>query len=139
MTPTAAQLASGVVTYVDNDVPVGTYRYRAALVVDGQTGAFREDATNESSETPAADTVAPLAIDTVSATNAGLPGDLGAGDVFRIVFNENIGTPSATATLRLDDADTTVADLVNGEQRDLRRERCGGDGQRRSPAPPAAS
>lgn len=115
VTPSAAQIAAGSLIYSDDNVAVGTYRYRAALVNDANQGAVTADTLNETSTAPAADATAPLAIDTISTASTGLSGDLGtAGDIFKVVYDEDIAAPAGTATFRLTDSDTTVADLVNG-------------------------
>ena len=102
--------------YDDNDVAVGSYLYRALGTIDGDSSANSTATGAVVSTAPPADTAAPLAIDTISTSNAGLAGDLGAGDVFKVVYGENIAAPSGTTTFRLTDGDgtPTQADLVNG-------------------------
>ena len=119
VTPTAAQLAAGSVTFVDNDVAVGVYRYRAALVNDGDQSAFQADPTNEASTAPAPDSTQPTISDTRLTTDNGFAGILDSGDVFTVRFNEQIAAPAAGATLRVQDivasgSTSSVADLVNG-------------------------
>jgi putative cell wall-binding protein len=101
--------------FTDKKVAVGDYTYRAQLVVDGVKSAYGS-AAPVSSAAPAADTTAPLAIDTVMAASGGLSGTLDAGDTFQVVFNEAVKAPTSSSAIRLQDADATatVVDLTNG-------------------------
>lgn len=100
--------------YVDNDVPAGTYLYRAALVKDGDQGDF-SNAVEAISTTPAApDTTAPTSVDAFVGTNAGSAFLLDVGDTFVVVFSEAVAPPTAGDTIRLTDEDGTVVDLVAG-------------------------
>lgn len=110
---TVAATANPVV-FVDNDVPVGTYRYRAALVNDGDQSAFVADTTNESSVAPTGDMTAPLAVDAVVTANGGFLTAFDGGDVFSVVFNEAMAAPVSGDIIRATDADGTVADFTNG-------------------------
>ncbi|WP_205708709.1 cell wall-binding repeat-containing protein [Kineococcus siccus] len=115
VTPTAAQRTAGTVTYVDNDVPAGAYSYRAALINDGDTGAYVGDANVETSTAPSTDTAAPTVLDTRVAANTGSPFQLdGTTDSFKLVLSEVLAAPSAGDAFRLTDSDGTVADIVNG-------------------------
>jgi putative cell wall-binding protein len=111
---TDADLVALNFQYVDNDVTAGVYRYRAAVVNDGDTGPNLEATNNEASVTPSTDTAGPLAVDTRIASNSnGSALTLDTSDTYTIAFNEVIAAPAATATLRLTDADGTVVDFVN--------------------------
>ncbi|WP_432543938.1 beta strand repeat-containing protein [Kineococcus sp. SYSU DK002] len=111
---TDADLVATGFQYVDNDVPAGTYRYRAAVVNDGDQGDYTS-ATNVVSVAPSTDTTGPLALDTrVGANGAGSALTLNQGATFTVAFNEVVAAPATGATLRLTDADGTVVDHVVG-------------------------
>lgn len=114
VTPTAAQLTAGSVVFIDENVAVGSYRYRAAVVNDGQQSPFTADTANEASTAPAADTTSPQATATTRTTDAGLAGILDAGDVFTVRTNEALATPAAGSVIRIQDADGTIVNLVVG-------------------------
>jgi putative cell wall-binding protein len=100
--------------YVDNNVPAGDYRYRAALVNDGDQGEYTESNT-VTATTPVNDSTAPVANDTRLLANGGNPLIIGPGDSFRVVFSEVIDAPAQFDTIRVRDEDGTVVDLVNGQ------------------------
>jgi uncharacterized repeat protein (TIGR02059 family) len=118
-TITPAQDADGDntngVQYLDKAVAAGTYSYRVAGVVDGDQGVYSTPDTAVST-TPAADTTAPLAIDTIQSTTGGLAGTLDAGDVVKFVYNETIAAPAAGSKIRVEDQDgpDSIGDLING-------------------------
>ncbi len=114
--PTAAQIAAGSVTFTDANVAVGSYRYQAALVNDGDSSTFLATTANTATTAPGPDTTAPVANATTLTTDGGFAGILDAGDVFTIRTSEAIVAPAAGSTIRVSDAETTasVADLVCG-------------------------
>ena len=110
---TDADLVTAGFQYVDNNVAAGVYRYRAALVKDGDQGPYATD-NNESSVTPVIDVTPPTALDSRMATNADSLLLINNGDSFTVAFNEDMASPSANDTVRLSDGDGSVYDLVNG-------------------------
>jgi hypothetical protein len=113
--PTAAQLASGMATYRDSEVPEGVYRYRAALMSDGQQSSFTLDANNEASVRPIPlDVTAPTLIATTLITDAGFAGSLDPGDVFTLRASEPLRSPIAENAFRIQDADGTIVEVVCG-------------------------
>lgn len=101
--------------YTDADVAAGTYRYRCAGIVDGDTGPNAADPNNESSVTPGtADLSSPTSVDLRVTTNAGLVGQLDTGDVFKVAFSEDMNTDSTNDQIRIQDADGTTMTIVCG-------------------------
>lgn len=95
--------------YTDMDVSAGTYRYRCAGIVDGDTGLDVADPNNETSVTPgSSDTAAPTSTDLFISTSAGLTGQLDTGDVFKVVFSETMTTDSSGDVILVQDADGTT-------------------------------
>ncbi|WP_369052830.1 cell wall-binding repeat-containing protein [Kineococcus terrestris] len=115
-TTDADSVAAGF-QYADNDVAVGSYQYRAAVVNDGQQSAFSAASTTVASTAPAADTAGPVATATTLVTDAGFSGILDAGDVFTVRADEALALPAAGSVIRVADgtvAGSSVADLVVG-------------------------
>lgn len=99
-------------TYVDSTVGVPEqYCYRIQEVNDG-------DASSNSNElfasVTAADASAPTIIYATLATDGGLVGVAGAGDVHKLVFSEVMaaGIAGAGSTFRVADADGTILDIA---------------------------
>ncbi|MDP9466082.1 MAG: hypothetical protein M3P31_02400, partial [Actinomycetota bacterium] len=67
---TAADVTAGFVSFTDQDLDPGVYRYRAAVVSDGQQSAFSAEGAqpNEAATAPGPD--APAAIDPAAGTDA---------------------------------------------------------------------
>jgi len=104
--PTAAQLAAGSFTFLDENVPAGTYRYRAALTNEAGSSAFTADPNNETATTPTAPpaNVAPEAIDATfvdEATDADTIFGDEVGDVIRLALTEVVER-AAGATISID-------------------------------------
>ncbi|WP_167583112.1 cell wall-binding repeat-containing protein [Kineococcus rubinsiae] len=115
VTPTDAQRTAGSITYIDNDRANGAYNYRAALINDGDTGAYVADGTVETAVSPSTDSTVPTVVDARVAANTGSPFQLDAAtDSFKLVASEVLAAPSTGDALRLTDTDGTVADIVNG-------------------------
>ncbi|MGN6686470.1 MAG: cell wall-binding repeat-containing protein [Actinomycetales bacterium] len=119
-TITAAQDAdtstSDVIDYVDDNLKAGTYTYRAAVVLDGEQSDFSTGAvtSQETAVAPNTDTVAPTSVD-ARVTSAILPGDAAAsGNVWKVVFSEDIQAPADGSKIRVKDADGTIVDVVCG-------------------------
>ncbi|MEZ0494500.1 cell wall-binding repeat-containing protein [Kineococcus sp. TBRC 1896] len=112
---TDADLATAGFQYVDNDVPAGTYRYRAAVVNDGDQGDYTAVTNNVASIAPSTDTTGPLAVDTRVGTNgAGSALTLNQGATFTVAYNEAVNAPANGTTIRLSDADGTQIDFIVG-------------------------
>lgn len=94
-------------TYLDEDVATGVYRYRAAGVIDGDTGAFTADTTNESSTTPTADTTAPTSTYAALVDDTGFAAEADAGDDIRIIFSEAVVVEAGDAIRLLEGTDAT--------------------------------
>lgn len=105
-TPTAdADTDTAGFQYVDQAPAAGTYRYRAAGVIEGDQGGF--SAYDQITVTaPAADTTAPAVFDQGPASaQSSTDTVLGSGDVLRFFFNEAMALGSSpTITLREDAA-----------------------------------
>jgi hypothetical protein len=111
----SAGTGAGVFVFTDLNVPNGTYNYRVVATAP-VTGATDASTPVGPVVVPGVvETDAPVAIDTVQSTNAGLAGTLGTGDVVTVVFNETV-TAGAGATVRVRDTDAaaTLADITNG-------------------------
>lgn len=93
---TDASTAAGF-QYRDNDVPAGTYRYRAAGVIDGDQGAFGTDDADVTTTNPGPDGTAPVSEYAAVITDSGFAGEANTGDVWRMIFNEpvNVGAGDA--------------------------------------------
>lgn len=103
---------------VDRNVPAGSYRYRAAGVVDGDRSAYGADPRNETSVPPATpDTTGPAARDAVISDDRAPSGVTSDGDVLRITFSETLGTPPSDALIRVQaqvsESETRTLDLRN--------------------------
>jgi len=109
----AAGTGSGVFVFSDNDLPAGcyTYRIRATSPVSANTADSASPLAKSSPAVP--DNAGPQSVFAQRTTNAGTA-DFDAGDVITVVFNETMAAPAANATVRLQDGDVTVADLING-------------------------
>jgi len=112
--PTTDAVAGGDFTYLDNDVPAGTYRYRASIVIDGDAGPTTTSADRVVTA-PSTDVARPTAVDTRLVNNAGNPLLIESGDSFSIAFSEVVDTPAANATLRVTDADGSAYFLTAGQ------------------------
>jgi hypothetical protein len=104
--------------YVDRNVPEGSYRYRAAGVIDGDQSAFGVDPNNETSDPPpASDSTGPVADDAVVSADQAPTGTTSGGDSFRITFNEALATPPSGALIRVraqvSDTETQTFDFRN--------------------------
>lgn len=105
---------AGTTVFTDVNVPNGTYVYRVVATnpVSGGTAA----GTNTASVVvpPAADVARPTAVFSAVRSGTGLTGTLDAGDVITIAFNEALAAPTAGDLIRLQDADGTIVDVING-------------------------
>ncbi|MFD0481947.1 beta strand repeat-containing protein [Kineococcus sp. GCM10028916] len=112
---TDADLVANGFQYMDNDLAAGTYRYRAAVVNDGDQGDYTAATVDTTSTAPSTDSTAPTALDTRVGTNgAGSALTLNSGATFTVAFSEPVNLPASGATIRLSDADGTVIDYVVG-------------------------
>ena len=103
-TGTDADTTAANFQYVDQNVPAGTYRYRAALVKDGDQGAYKENAADAVSKTPSSDTTAPTINDLV-VTDTVANGELDNTDVVTFTFSEDVADNSgATRTFTITDS-----------------------------------
>lgn len=96
-------------TWTDENVAAGVYRYRAAGVIDGDTGAFTADAGNEASTNPGADTTGPVVDYSALVQDGSFPGDVNTGDQLRFIFDEAITVQNGDAIRLLEGADGTQA------------------------------
>jgi hypothetical protein len=113
----AIPTGSNSITYTDEDRPSGTYCYRsgASNPVAGTTAfGYSNAAAIANPPTPVGQAGAPTSLDARVTTNAGSASLLDSGDVIKIAFNEPLAAPAAGATIRVGDADGTVADLSCG-------------------------
>jgi hypothetical protein len=104
-------------TYVDANRLSGTYCYRAGAnnPVTGTTNfGYSNSATIANPPTPVASAAAPTSLDARVVNNAGSGSLFDSGDVAQIAFSEPISSAATGATIRVRDADGTVADLVCG-------------------------
>lgn len=109
----AAGTGSGVFVFSDNDLPAGCYTYRIRATSPVSANTADSSSPLGKSSPAAADSAGPRSVFAQRTFNAG-SGDFNAGDVITVVFNETMATPAANATVRLQDGDATVADLING-------------------------
>ena len=87
--------------------------FAVTAVQDGdESAAASDDVTTAAA--PTMDTTGPTAVDTVLTDDNGFAGVMDNGDVFKVVFNEDVAAPEAGDTLRVEDGNGTTADVVNG-------------------------
>lgn len=106
---------SNVVTYVDANRLSGTYCYRVGVTnpVTGITAfGYSNAATIANPPTPVDQAGAPTSVDARVTTNVSSTTLLNSGDVVKIAFSEAMSPAAAGATIRAQDADGTVADLI---------------------------
>lgn len=100
--------------YVDRDVESGSYRYRAAGVVDGQQSEFEVDPRNETSARPSnPDRVRPTSDDARIAQDFGMARVADTGDQLTVVFDEAMAGPQGGAFVQVTDAEGQSATLRN--------------------------
>ena len=102
--------ANGAVTYYDADLVPGEYRYRAAVVNDGEVGPVSAVAAVVAAEPT--DVTSPVAHHVTLERNFTNELLLDTGDIIRIAFNEPIEPLQGGETIRVS-ADGTIADIVN--------------------------
>jgi len=101
-------------TYLDLNRPSGTYCYRVGAtnpVTNTVAFGYSSPATIANPPTPVGP---PTSLDARVTTNVGFTTSLDSGDVAKIAFSEVMAAPASGATIRAQDADGTVADLVCG-------------------------
>lgn len=105
---------SDTATYTDGNLANGTYCYRvgAANPVTSRT-AFGYSAPTTVAGSPAA-VNPPTSADARVVTNAGFTSTFDSGDVIKIAFSKAITAPANGATVRAQDGDGTIADLICG-------------------------
>src|SRR6266511_3404904 len=105
---------SDTATYTDGNLANGTYCYRvgAANPVTSTT-AFGYSAPTTVAGSPAA-VNPPTSADARVVTNAGFTSTFDSGDVIKIAFSKAITAPANGATVRAQDGDGTIADLICG-------------------------
>jgi hypothetical protein len=102
--------------FVDENVPAGSFRYRAIGVVDGDQSNPTADPRNETSVTPAVpDVTRPFSRDALANVDTGLPGVVSFGDELAVVFNERLASLNSGDQIAVTDADGTSARLINQE------------------------
>lgn len=104
-------------TYVDEDRLSGTYCYRVGATnpVTGTANfGYSNSVTIANPPTPVAVAAAPTSLDTRVTTNTGSSSLLDTGDVAKIAFSEAMSSSATGATIRVRDADGTIADLMCG-------------------------
>jgi len=113
-TTQAAGTTAGTITITKLDAADGVHTY--GIRAFSALGSVSTDSAGTASTVVplAADVTRPTSTLTSLVTDGGLVGDLGTGDTFGIQFSETMLAPVAGATIRVDDADTTLADVVNG-------------------------
>ncbi len=100
--------------FVDENVPAGSYSYRAIGVVDGDQSSPRVDPNNETSVAPVVpDVTRPFSRDALFTSDTGSPGVASFGDELAVVFNERLANVSSGDQITVTDADGTTARLVN--------------------------
>jgi hypothetical protein len=108
------------VTYVDRDVPAGSYQYRVVLTTDGEAGMPSPASATVTTSLPPPDLTEPLVLDTRIITDGGMGSILDVGDVFTIRTDEPLAVPATGAAFRVQDrtsstnATASVADLTCG-------------------------
>jgi len=101
-------------TYLDPNRLSGTYCYRVGAtnpVTNAAVFGYGNPATVANPPTPVGP---PTSFDARVTTNVGFTTSLDSGDVVKIAFSEAMAAPAAGATIRAQDADGTVADLICG-------------------------
>jgi hypothetical protein len=101
-------------TYVDLDRASGTYCYRVGTtnpVTSTAAFGYGNPATIANPPAPAGP---PTSLDARITTNGGFGTTIDGGDVIKIAYSEAMSAPAAGATVRAQDADGTVADIVCG-------------------------
>jgi len=99
----AAGTGTGVFAFTDLNVPNGTYVYRVQAT-NNVTGIATAGTNTATVTVPgSAETDRPMVVSTRVVTNGGFATDVDAGDVFRIVLNEDV-TVSGAAALRFEDS-----------------------------------
>ena len=101
-------------TYLDPNRPSGTYCYRVGAtnpVTNTAAFGYGNPATVANPPTPVGP---PTSLDARVSTNVGFTTSLDSGDVVKIAFSEAMTAPASGATIRAQDDDGTVADLVCG-------------------------
>lgn len=103
-----AGTGSGVFVFSDNNVPPECYTYRihALSPISNQSADSLAPAGTEVTAT----TTAPTSLFAARTTDVNTTA-FDAGDVIKVVFDEPMATPGATASIRARDGDLTVADI----------------------------
>ncbi len=112
-TDTDAVTAGIQYSYTDANVPTGNYAYRVIVTTDGDASNPSPASATVSSSDVAANP-APFSNDARVSTDTGFTNQANSGDVFTISFNKAIVAPAAGATLRIQDADGTLVDVIAG-------------------------
>jgi hypothetical protein len=117
ITTVAIPTGSNSTTYTDANRLSGTYCYRVGATnpVTGTTAfGYSNAATIANPPAPADQPGAPTSLDARVTTNTGSTTLLDTGDVVKIAFSEAMSPAAGGATIRAQDADGSVADLICG-------------------------
>ena len=110
ITSTRIGAEADTLLYIDRNLPVGAYCYRAGTTdpLSGTTAfGYSQRAVIAN---PPAPVVFPRSVDARITTSAGAPDALDAGDVVKLAFDKTMGSPVG-GQMRVQDADGTVADV----------------------------
>jgi hypothetical protein len=105
---------SNTTAYVDEDRTSGTYCYRVGATNPVTSAAAFGYGNPATIANPPAPANPPTSLDARVTTNGGFSTTFDVGDVVKIAFSEAMTAPAAGATIRAQDADGTVADLICG-------------------------
>ncbi|WP_432488480.1 cell wall-binding repeat-containing protein [Kineococcus sp. SYSU DK018] len=110
----AAGSGTGVWVFTDTNLADATYVYRV-VATNPVTGTVDRSSASGSVTIPGTiESDQPLSLSSRVVTNAGFTGDADAGDVFRIIFNEDMTVTSGAALRFTDNVSNDAYQFTNG-------------------------